>query len=134
MPCRNRHPRRNRAPGVKMASRDATVYTSVPMANTLPRPRMSPSIPAGRRKIAVERRYAVGIQESMMASMANSVPMRGRARLMLEPAKGLRNVPIVTTRSIPARVELAIAGNGTHAPFSLVRERLSCWYVAIRHQ
>jgi hypothetical protein len=30
----------------------------------------------------------------MMASMANSSPMRGRARLMLEPVKGLRKVPM----------------------------------------
>ena len=67
---------------------------------------ISPSIPAGRRKIEVERRYAAGIHESMMASMANSPPISGRARLMDEPVNGLRKVPIVTMMRITPRESL----------------------------
>jgi len=115
IPWRNLQARSRDAEGEKKARSDAKVYTRVPVENTLALPVMSPSIPAGSRKIAEERRYAAGIQESIMASMANSSPMRGRARLMLEPVNGLRNVPMVTmTRTTPR--ELLFAGSDIRKP------------------
>jgi hypothetical protein len=77
---------------------------------------ISPSIPAGRRKIEAERRYAAGIHESMMASIENSSAISGRARLMDEPANGLRKVPIVTMISIMPRELLFARGGVRSAP------------------
>jgi hypothetical protein len=51
---------------------------------------MSAILPKGTRNTAMARRYAVGTQLSKIASMANSLPIEGRAILMEEAINGAR--------------------------------------------
>lgn len=58
---------------------------------------MSAILPKGTRKIAVAKRYEAVTQLSKTASMANSLPIEGRAMLTEEIINGARKEAKVAT-------------------------------------
>jgi len=61
---------------------------------------MSATLPNGTRNIASVRRYTVATHASEEASIANSVPIEGRARFTAEISKGVKKAARETTISI----------------------------------
>jgi hypothetical protein len=76
--------------------KDAAANTSSPSVNTRFRPFMSASLPRGTKNIAANKRYAVTTQLNRKASMANSLPIVGRAMLTAEMSKGVIKAASVT--------------------------------------
>lgn len=69
----------------------ARVKKRAPEIKTFRLPFMSASLPKGRRKTAVERRYEVTVQLNETTFIPNSFPIAGKQRFMALPIKGVRN-------------------------------------------
>jgi hypothetical protein len=83
-------------------SREDRVKATIPKPKILFLPYKSASRPKGTRHTAEARRYDVGIQVRITASILNSLAIAGRARLMDDPMKGvmkeLRMAMIIAAR------------------------------------
>jgi hypothetical protein len=78
---------------------------------------MSASLPKGTKNIAADKRYAVATQPKSTASMANSLPMVGRAIFTEEPIKGVRKAVSVATSKAVLLVAESLVLIGTSTDF-----------------
>jgi len=70
-------------------SKEERVKATIPKPKIFFLPYRSASLPKGTRHTAEAKRYAVGIQVRITASILNSLAIAGRAKLMADPIKGV---------------------------------------------
>jgi hypothetical protein len=75
------------------------VKRSIPSEKIFFLPKISPSLPNGRRNMADDNMKLLITQPRFIAFACKSLPIEGRARLTAEPRKGVRNAAKVVTRS-----------------------------------
>jgi hypothetical protein len=78
--------------GAKLHRKEVVVKRMMPLINIFFLPTISANLPIGTRKTAVERRNIIATQPKDTIFMPNSQAIKGRARLIELPIKGVRKL------------------------------------------
>jgi hypothetical protein len=109
--------------GENVTRNEARVNMEIPQRKIRFLPKISASFPNGTRRMAMERRYAVVIQERVTASSENSSPIEGSAIFTDEPSKGVMKLLIIAMKRI---TRFIVGVNDMRLP--AVIEIHSIWY------